>query len=132
MTKGKVTVAEAMRVRAAKWFREKGYSTHHSPFLNGEEMIKITVIRQKQQWRFLWWTGRSEQRLHIGDLWIECTIIGARRRDNWVFRVYGREDFDNLRSSIGGLAEELKVDIHVRLEEEEPKSEEEDSSCYRY
>ncbi|OGM97938.1 MAG: hypothetical protein A2735_00900 [Candidatus Yanofskybacteria bacterium RIFCSPHIGHO2_01_FULL_41_21] len=123
---GKVTVAEARHVRAERWLKERGdyYVTSESSTYDNEseskpDAFRSVIINSKlQPKKFLWWKWQGLPKFRLATLWIQYPIVGAHGK-NWVLHVYGRQNMDQFVNLAKELAEDLQVDIHVRLEKEE-------------
>lgn len=66
---------------------------------------------------------RKRRALHIGTLWLDSDLIGAKRYENWVLEVYGKKNVQKLTELVKKLSEEKGVSFQVRLVDKRPRLE---------
>jgi hypothetical protein len=124
---GKVTTAEAKRVGVAKWLKERGYVVTQffcSDEYDSNSWVSIDIDRispPRRSLTHLLCTGTSYMPVShlVAQLWLSRPNIGANRK-NWVLHVYGRNNMAEFSTQAEALARQYDVDIHVRLEGEDP------------
>jgi hypothetical protein len=123
---GKVTTAEAKHLHVGQWLKQKGYgvTTHggneNLPDSNPGSFcyfdIRLTLLGPKQ-FLFFKWQGPSHY--NAAELYLRLPRIGARD-GNWIIHVIGRRFVEHFTELANELSREFKVNVHVRLEKEEP------------
>lgn len=117
----KVTAAEGKHIKVARFLTEKGFlSVGFTSRINSVDPLSYIVDIQSMlvQRRFLLWRWRSPSDFIPGRLFLVNPHVGATKK-NWVMHVNGREIFETMQEVAEQLLTEFKVDIHVRLEQEE-------------
>ena len=111
-------------MRAERWLRERGYcvtsdsSTYDNESESKPDAFRSITIDKLQPRKFLWWRWQGCPKFRLVTLWIQYPTVGAHGK-NWVLHVYGRQNMDKFVDVAKELAENLRVNIHVRLEKED-------------
>jgi hypothetical protein len=119
----KVTTAEAKHVKVARFLTERGFPSLGyvaPPESERAGDMGVEIRSPEIQRRYLWRRWTEPSAFVRANLYIVDRFKGADDK-NWIIHVYGRMNFESMRVLAELLSKEFQVDVHVRLEQEDPK-----------
>ena len=120
MNDTKVSTSITLDIRIARWLKEAHYDAEmYADY--GQVYIFSRVVSTKT---FLWMSRKVEHRMLIGHLYfgLLAAARGVSPSKKWIIDVHGNAYLDSMNELAQKLSKEFKLEVHVCLKTERPRS----------